>query len=97
MTTPACTRCTNGWFQHPDQGWAVACPNCRPDVDRDVLWVPVDGNPDGRVIRRYQLPPDHPSQQEGPMPNYVRVALAELRARQRTRERVLEADERRSA
>lgn len=98
MTAPSCSRCDSGWFQHPSQGWAVACPNCRPEADRDVFWLPsFTGTGDGRVVRRHQLPADHPSQREVAAPDYVRVAVADMAARNRARQLVLEADHRRSA
>ena len=78
MTRRPCTRCTNGWLTNP-AGWAVACPNCGPDrnaKDGGPLWLPGD-TPDapGRVVRRWQLPTGHPSQDVVPMPAWVRPAI----------------------
>jgi hypothetical protein len=98
MKPPGCARCDSGWFQHPTQGWAVACPNCRPAADIDVFWLPGHaGNSEGTVVRRYQLPAGHPSQQLVEMPDYARAALAQHKARQTARTAVLESDTRRSA
>lgn len=96
MNRRPCTRCKNGWLVHPSGEWAVACPQCQPD-GQDTFWLAVEGSPDGRVVRRYQLPPDHPSQREVRMPDYCRAALTAYKAKRATRDAVLEPDHRRSA
>lgn len=86
MTAATCRRCSNGWMQHPSQGWAVACPACRPDADQNLLWLPGGvGNPEGRIFHRHQLPAGHASQAIVEMPDYVRQALSDLKASQRAR------------
>jgi hypothetical protein len=92
-TTTACRRCSNGWMQHPTQGWAVACPACRPDTDQNLLWLPGGaGDPEGRIFSRHQLPAGHASQAVVEMPAYVRQALSDLKAKWRARAAELTGD-----